>query len=329
MAAPFWILILLVMLLMTVALVVLIVVMAVRAGQGASRTSPYDDQGVPFESVPTALHAARRRAATTAGLAWVAAGGAAFLSPVLVALAARIDEVGVWCAALLVALAFLAVHAVAEGTWPRPSGAARRAPLVVRSVRQVAASWPRRMAWVWASCVVVVAVVCAVVADETGRGLTVQADEGWGRATPFPGLPHGVGALITVALVLAGTEVVLRQITQRRAVPDVSVADDLALRKLAARRVAAGSQAVVAGVLVVLLAVAGAAMKDVGTPTPGAEGGDAGVLFERWAVAGNVVTAAAIGVALAALAVAWFGSLRSRPDAHAVAAAHPSGAAAL
>ena len=323
MMVPIWIVVLLLVVLMTVALIVLIVVMAVRVAQGATRTSPYGEgggpgDGAPLESVPTALDAARRRATRIATLAWVAAAGGVVLAPVLAVGAMRVDEVAVWGAALLVGLAFLAVHAVGEGTWPRPTGTARRAPLVVRSVRQVAASGPRRFVWAWAAATVAVAVAGALLADESGRGITAQTDEAWGRATPFPGAPHGIGAVVTVVLVLVGPEVVLRQITQRRAVPDLTVAHDLALRRLAARRVAAGSQAVVAGVLVVLLGVAGSAMENLGASGPGTPLGG-------WGVAGSVTTTVALGVALAALAVAAIGSLRPQVRTRAAQPAPPAG----
>lgn len=313
MNAPVWFGVLSMVGLTVVGLVVLILVMAARATQGDARTSPYDGPdgpAAPVDSVPAALVAARDRVGRTSGLAWLALVVAVVPAVPVLALAARsAGGVAAWAAPLLVVLAFLAVHAVAEGTWPRPSGTARRAPLVARTVGQVAGSWPRRVLWGWAIGVVAVAAAGAALADRTGRGFVVEHATGTSRATPFPGLPYGVGALVVVVVVLLGTEVVLRQVAARPAVPDVSVADDLDLRRLSARRVVAGAQLSVAGVLAALLILAGSAMRTAALHWDGPD-----VTVARgWSAAGAVLVVAAFAVALTALVVAVVASV-GRPS---------------
>lgn len=147
-------------------------------------------------------------------------------------------------------LAYLAVHAVGERTWPRPAGAVRRAPLVRRRIRDVA---PRALSWVtvtWFAALAVLLGVCALAAGTGGRSLSyAHADGVVATTSPFPGLYYGRTIAPTMVLLGLGCLGVLVLVTRRAAVSDTSPADDTTLRRMTAGRVLAGVQLVAAWTL--------------------------------------------------------------------------------
>jgi len=198
-------------------------------------------------------------------------------------------------------LAFAAVHAIGELTWPRPTGSVRRAPLTRRTVADVAPTWLRRVTWAWAAVACVTLVVCGLIADDDGRGISRTFPNGSAGAGPFPGWFYGVPLLIAVVVVLVVAEGVLRLVAHRPAVMNAAPEWDLALRRLAAHRVLRGAQLVLgwttAGVLFFAGNAAGAlgraGIEDV--PFPGGT---------AYAVVGLVVTLLGLVVGLGCVGVA-------------------------
>ncbi|WP_315094034.1 hypothetical protein [uncultured Cellulomonas sp.] len=147
-------------------------------------------------------------------------------------------------------LAFLAVLAVGELTWPRPTGTVRRAPLARRGLRDLA---PAGLVRLVASCTAalgVLLVVCGVAADADGRSLTWRLSESASSgAGPFPGWYYGVPLGLGALVVLVAGVGVLALVARRPAVSDAAPSDDTALRRLSARRLLGGVQLVLAWTL--------------------------------------------------------------------------------
>lgn len=142
---------------------------------------------------------------------------------------------------LLAALVFLAVHAVGELTYPRPTGAVRVAGLTSRRVADVAPIALRRLTVGWAAALVLV--LAAGAATATGPRHIHRTYEGWiVRADPYPGTWFAVPLGIGVVLTLGATHLVLRLVATRAAVAGVDEAWDLALRRRTAARVLRGVQ---------------------------------------------------------------------------------------
>lgn len=212
-----------------------------------------------------AAAAARRHASVVSALAWTVA----LLSPAALVPLVRVAggeglTSGVMTGLLpaTTGLLFLAVHAVGERTWPRPTGAVRRAPLTPRTVADVVPGRLRRLTWGWSATLVVVLVVSGVVADG-GRSISRTWEQGGSTASPFPGWFYGVPLLVAAALVLAASEGVLRQIARRPAVMDAQPEWDLALRRLSAHRVLRGVQLVLSLTTAGVLLVAGTAVRSI------------------------------------------------------------------
>jgi hypothetical protein len=165
-------------------------------------------------------------------------------------------------------LAFAAVQAAGEATWPRPSGTVRRAPLTRRTVRDVVpalAGWLRRAARGWAALTLVTLVACGTAPGD-GRGISRSFPGGAASSGPFPGWYFGVPLVAAVVVVLLAAEGVLRLVAHRPSVADADPAWDMALRRLSAHRVLRGTQLVLGWTAAGVLLVAGAALRDVGGP---------------------------------------------------------------
>lgn len=229
-----------------VVVVVLAIVLATR------RSAPEPSE---------AAAAARQHAAVVNTTAWSAFAVLVVMTPfVLVPLVAaaasshRSAAVGLPPA--LVGLAFLAVHAVGELTWPRPTGVVRHAHLSPRGIPR-GPRWLWRLTWTWAA-LLLVTLVAAGVTSRDGRTLTVAyATNAVQSAGPYPGWPYGVPLLITTAVLVAATEVVLRLIARRPAVVDADPAYDAASRRLSAHRTVRGTQLVLAVTEAAVLTVMG------------------------------------------------------------------------
>ena len=224
----------------------------------------------PVPALSEAAAAARHHAQTVHVIAWVTGF---LVGPVLVAApigwavsaagAGPYGGIGAAVYPAALGLLFLAVHAIGELTWPRPSGTVRRAALMRRTVRDVA---PRRLVAAtvaWAGTLVVTAVACGVVAED-GRQVTRVLPDGSAGAGPFPGWFFGIPLLVAAALVLAATYGVLRLVAGRAAVVDAAPEWDLGLRRLSGHRAMRGAQLVLGLTAGAVLLVAGTALQNVG-----------------------------------------------------------------
>ena len=153
----------------------------------------------------------------------------------------------------LAGLVFLAVTAVGEATWRRPSGAQRAAHLVRRPLFSRAQPWAARALWAWTFLLAVAVVVFGVVAAPDGRSIGNASTDGCvvdgvpvpcdgGASGPFPGWSYGLPVLLGAATVLAATIGVLYLVARRPAVRGTSTADDDLLRTVSATRVVRGAQ---------------------------------------------------------------------------------------
>ena len=240
--------------------------------------------------------AASRHAGRVSASAWAALVTAPLLVAVLVVPALAGLTTGLVTGLLPAAggAAFLAVHALGELTWPRPTGAVRRAALVPRRIRDVA---PRRLSALvlgWSVALLALLATCAAVATDDGRGLSWRhGADVTSTSGPFPGWFYGRWLIPAVLLVLLGCVAVLRQVAGRPAVSDTSTEDDAALRRLSARRVLAGVQLVLGGTLAGCLGTASQALR-------GTQGG----AVDGVALGDPVVVALALVGSLLSVAVA-------------------------
>ena len=189
----------------------------------------------------------------------------------------------------LAGVAFLVVLAAGELTWPRPTGAVRRAPLVPRRIRDLAPHALSAVTALWAGLLALLLIACGVAAGHDGRSLSYSRAEGFSSTvSPFPGGYFGraIGPVILVLLV--GAVAVLALIARRAAVSDTTEAADASLRRTSARRVLAGVQLVVAWTLAGCLYFAASALGNV---------------QPRWADAFGPGTARSVAVVGAVLAL--------------------------
>ncbi|WP_454041314.1 hypothetical protein [Cellulosimicrobium sp. Marseille-Q8652] len=211
--------------------------------------------------------AARRHAGIVAG----SAAAAGVLTGIVAAQATTVvdglaEGVLLGLTPALVGLAFLAVHAVGERTWPRQGETVRSASLQPRSVADVAPAGLRRLTWGLAAAILVLAAVGALTAGDDGRSVTRVAGDVTSTASPYPGAFYGVWLALGAVLLLAGSESVLRLVARRPAVALVSSAWDVALRRLSAHRVLRGVQLALALTAAGMLFYGGNAAARTGYP---------------------------------------------------------------
>ncbi len=297
---------------LTALTVAVVVVLTLRAGR---RTPPDAAADPGIQGSPAATRAHRHTVWVTAW-AWAWTGGiGALVAAQLGATSAGNDHVVNWpfvagrlvgLVPLLAGAGFLLVHVIGEVTWPRPTGPVRRAALVPRTVRDVT-GWGLP-AWCsgLAVLLVVVTVVGGATADSSGRTLTRTGHEWqevWGN--PYPGWYYGFLLLVAVAVLAALTVLVLRMLVRRATVPEIHRSDDLALRRVSARRVLVGVQLVTGTTLAGVLAVGGRTLVHVGTA---AADPAAGLMVGS----GRAATAAAWAVLAASLGVVAATTVRGR-----------------
>ena len=169
------------MALLPFALVGLLTV-AVGAALAAARRTP--------PSRESTVVAARRHARSTTVVALLAAPAAALGCAVV--FISMIPSPGSIGRALLLApvaagVAHTAVVLLGELTWPRPQGDVRRAGLARRGLLDAAPRWLLRVGATTVAVLVVVLVTGAVLADGSGRRVTVSLPEWSTTASPFPG----------------------------------------------------------------------------------------------------------------------------------------------
>lgn len=241
----------------------------------------------PAPAPSQAAEAARRHANAVNLVAWLAASitavpaGAVLLQATSVPYDSRYPEAAGAAPSTLpialcpaaVGLAFLAVHAVGERSWPRPTGAVRHAALVPRE--DPAPRWLRRVTWAWAAALVAVLITTGLTATD-GRTFSRPdpAESGELLIIPYPGWSYAVPLIVVTVLIVAATEGVLWLVARRPAVIDADPAYDAASRRLSAHRVLRGVQLLLAGSLAGVLAVTGVGVlmvdaysSDIGTAT--------------------------------------------------------------
>ena len=220
----------------------------------------------PGPAPSQAAEAARRHSAgvNALGLACLAGGLVGGVAAVT-GLASGLDQgryLGLVPAAA--GLAFEAVQAVGELTWPRPIGTLRRAPLTRRTVDDVAPRWLRRVTWSWGVLIALTVAGCGLTADG-GRTITRTFAAGAASAGPFPGWYYGGPILGAVGLVLLTAEGVLRLVAHRPAVMDAAPEWDLGLRRVSAHRLLRWTQLALGWTASGVLVVASRAVHSAGS----------------------------------------------------------------
>lgn len=211
-------------------------------------------------STSEAWLAAARHARRVATVAWTVLLGTQLLALFGASTILRGFQVGLIPTAS--GVAFLAVLAAGELTWPRPTGAVRRAPLARRGLHDLAPVGLVRVVAVWATALGALLVLCGAAAADDGRSLTWRLSaSATSGAGPFPGWYYGVPLGLGALVVLAGGVGVLVLIARRPAVSDAAPSDDAALRRLSARRLLGGVQLVLAWTLAGCLFYAGDALR--------------------------------------------------------------------
>ncbi|NUU18032.1 hypothetical protein HP550_12315 [Cellulomonas humilata] len=191
---------------------------------------------------------AARHARRVATVAWTVLLGTQLL--VMVGASTMVRGFGFGLVPAASGIAFLAVLAAGELTWPRPTGAVRRAPLARRGLHALAPAGLVRLVAVWTTALGALLVLCGAAAADDGRSLTWQLSaSATSGAGPFPGWYYGVPLGLGAIAVLAGGVGVLVLIARRPAVSDAAPGDDTALRRLSARRLLGGVQLVLAWTL--------------------------------------------------------------------------------
>lgn len=253
---------LLVALLAVVGVVGVVVALVLLTTRGGLNAPP-----APSE----AAAASRRHGIATHVAAWVVP---LLVGPFVLLLITRaLPLVGIWydatynaiLAALypaVLGLLFLAVHAVGELTWPRPTGMVRRAALEPRRRRDVVPTRMHRATWGWFGALVLALVTFGATATE-GRKVTASELSATMTASPYPGWFYGVPLLIAATVLLIACEGVLHLVARRPAVVDADPTYDAASRRLSAHRALRGVELLLAGVLAAVLVLAGSALTRV------------------------------------------------------------------
>lgn len=223
-----------------VAALVLVVVAVVAT---TSARTVRDGEGRPALSASTAARDHARRVHVAAWCALVAA--AAVMATV--SQGARGLEAGRITGLVLAAggLAFLAVSALGELTWPRPTGSVRTASLTRRTVADVTPRPAGTLLATVTALLVVALVTGGLTALDDGRsyGRTEVVDgvvQTW-ASSPYPGWFYAVPLLLAAGAILAAALLCLVLVARRPAISDATAAWDLALRRLSAQRALRGA----------------------------------------------------------------------------------------
>lgn len=205
----------------------------------------------PSDTLSSDVAIARRHAAVVSALAMAlasAAAAATVLSTITFAGLASVPGLS----SILAPFAFGITHTVVVGlgelTWPRPSGATRRARLVRRTPFTVARGWLGRLLAASSALGFVVVIVGALLAAPDGMTIGFGQNEApalrLGQVTVgvFPGRVIGVPVAVVMIGLLVLTTGVLWTVANRPAVSG-DVANDQALRDASAFRALRGSTA--------------------------------------------------------------------------------------
>ncbi|MDF2806727.1 MAG: hypothetical protein K0S43_1673 [Cellulosimicrobium sp.] len=269
--------------------------------------------------------AVRHAAGTSAGAGMLVAAGI-LLPPLYLFLG--LVPLGVRTTAVLPLVALvgaLAVHAVGELTWPRPTHRQREARLDARSTADVVPALTRRLAWVWAGGIVVASVAFGLLSDGPRSISRVIGRYEAYTVAPFPGWLWTVPLLVATVVAVVASEVVLRLVASRPAVEDVDVEWDMWLRRRVARRVARATQLVLGLTLGGLVALGGLSLRWLGLGSgDGLRTGPG--LSPAHVQAGNVLLLVALAVGAVAIAVLVWPARDPAPTA--APAREPAGAVA-
>jgi hypothetical protein len=242
--------------------------------------------------------AAARRHAVTGGLISTAVGLLLLVGLLSAWSATSVGHLRLVAAApTLAAAGSVAVLALTERTWPRPTGTVRSVRLDARTVGSVAPPRLARVFLVAAAVLTAVVLVGTLLADATQQGLTVTGSvvqhgetlEVTGRASPFPGLVYGGSALLGAAVLVVSVAGTLRLVVIRPAVPAADAATDLALRRASAHRVLRAGTVGLTATSAALLLVGGITARSVAGDGYGWQGAAGLALAGALAVATVVV----------------------------------------
>lgn len=219
--------------LLPVAVIVLLVL--ARTSQPSARLGP--------------ATAAARRHGVVAGVLAVVGGIGATAGTLALGSQSVLLVTGVFvaCCFLVGGIGHTLVLALGELTWPRPEGTVRRVRLRRREIGDVV---PRVLLVATRATWGVTAGLLAtglVVADVSGRALTVVSTADGTRtivtASPFPGAFYGVPMLVCLGLLAITAEATLRLVVARPSVVDADETTDMVLRRASSHRVLRGALA--------------------------------------------------------------------------------------
>lgn len=245
---------------LALAALVIAVVLGAQAARRSGETTP-----VQAPSSDTAL-GARRHASVVRGLAWGAliVIGAATLRVVTGAVEGLAQGRLLGLVPIAAGIALIAVHAVGDLTWPRPTGAIRRATLARRTAADITPGPAYRLTVAWGAALATTLIACGAFSDD-GRSLARAYDAGTRGAGPFPGWFYGAPLLIATLALLIAVHGLLILVARRPAVAGAPDAWDLELRRHSARAALGGAQLVLGLTLAAVLMLAGMATRNVGS----------------------------------------------------------------
>jgi hypothetical protein len=219
-------------------------------------------------------------------------------------------------------IGYLAVVAVGQWVWPRPSGPRRRALLTPRGMGDVAGGWAPRLVGVLLAVAVLAVLLPALLAplDGPSAGSREVFRAGWDEppsavitlrevaglpwpfreffGLPWPGLRYGLPVLMGIVVLLALAALGLRAVADRATVTDAGSAWDQQARATVARRIITATAGVLATVGGLFMLTAGSRLLETQTGLPALGGGLLLALGTLWASA---------GAGLAVLGVLWSG----------------------
>ncbi len=174
---------------------------------------------------------------------------------------ASLPAVGGLCLAL--------TQALTQVTWPRPTGVHREADLTRRRRADVVETGTHRLVIVW-SVAILIALALFTTLSSGPRTISAQTGSALVQWSPYPGAHYALPVALTTLAVVLATELVLRLVVVRPAVPAVPREWDLQLRRRSARHLIAGAQLALAGTLTGLLVLAGIGHRHIGQGAIGA-----------------------------------------------------------
>jgi hypothetical protein len=160
-------------------------------------------------------------------------------------------------------LCLAVAHAVAQVTWPRPTGARREADLARRGFGDVLPARGVRLLLAW-TVGLAVALPAFVLRADGPRSVTGTGGGGGAELGPYPGSYYATPLGVAVAVLVLATGLTLQLVVLRPAVAGVSPAWDLHLRRRSARHLVAGAQLALAASLAAVLALAGTTHRAAG-----------------------------------------------------------------